>query len=343
MNKLAQIILEDANLVNKKINFSELLGKKILITGASGMVGTYLLATLKNLNDKNPEKIKTFAVMQNSPLPFQKFLLNYKGAKILKGDLTDYAFLKKLPKVDYIIHAAGYAQPNLFLKDQAKTLYINTATTLMLFENLLPNGKFLFISSSEIYSGLANPPYKENSVGTTNTDHPRSCYIESKRCGEAICTAFKNKGVNAKSVRLSLAYGPGTKPNDQRVLNSFIQKAIQNKKIELMDRGHAKRTYCYITNSVEIIWKVLLFGQELIYNGGGNSKTTIGRLAREIGQYLNTPVSFPKNSANQLKGAPDDVCLDMTKFEKEFGKIDYTSLKNGLKKTIEWQKELYKI
>jgi nucleoside-diphosphate-sugar epimerase len=343
MNKLAQIILEDANSVNKKINLSELLGKKILITGASGMVGTYLLASLKNLADKNPGKIKTFAVMQNFPLSFQKFLLNYKGAKILKGDLTDCSFLKKIPKVDYIIHAAGYAQPSLFLKNQDKTIYINTATTLMLFEKLLPNGKFLFISSSEIYSGLTYPPYKENSVGTTNTDHPRSCYIESKKCGEAICAVFKNKGVNAKSVRLSLAYGPGTKPNDQRVLNSFIQKGIKNKKIELMDRGEAKRTYCYITDSVEIIWKVLLFGQELIYNGGGNSKTAIGQLAREIGRYLNIPVYFPKSSANQLKGAPENVRLDMTKFEKEFGKINYTPLKDGLKKTIEWQKELYKI
>lgn len=341
MNKLAQIILEDAQIICQKIDFSELLGKKILITGASGLVGTYLLAGLKSLADKNPGKIKTFAIMQNPPLPFQKFLLNYKGAKILKNNLTNYAFCQKLPRVDYIIHAAGYAQPSLFLKNPAETLHINTATTLMLFEKLSPNGKFLFVSSSEVYSGLPNPPYKETDIGTTNTNHPRACYIEGKRCGEAICNAHRAKGVNVKSARLSLVYGPGTRPHDTRVLNSFIEKALINRKITLLDQGTAKRTYCYVADAAEMIWHILLRGKETLYNAGGFSKTTIGELAQKIGAHFDIPVIFPENSNESLAGAPEDVSLDMTKVKNEFGKTDYVSLSDGLKKTIEWQKELY--
>ena len=97
-----------------------------------------------------------------------------------------------------------------FMQNPVKTLQLNTSTTLLLFEKLLPGGKFLFISTSELYSGLSHPPFTEQQIGTTNTTHPRACYIEGKRCGEAIVNAFREQGVNAKSARLALAYGPGT-------------------------------------------------------------------------------------------------------------------------------------
>jgi len=228
------------------------------------------------------------------------------------------------------------------MENPTKTLKLNTLATFILFDKLNTGGKFLFISSSEVYSGNKNFPYKETEIGKTNTDHQRSCYIEAKRCGEAICNAQRIKGINAKSVRLSLAYGPGTKPNDQRVLNSFIQKAIESKEIKLLDKGEAKRTYCYITDAVEIMWHVLLNGKEAIYNIGGESKTTISELAKKIGRYMDVPVIFPKSSENTLSGAPEDVCLDMKKVKNEFNKSNFTSLDEGLKKTIEWQKILYK-
>ncbi|MEK7097218.1 MAG: NAD-dependent epimerase/dehydratase family protein, partial [Patescibacteria group bacterium] len=169
-----------------------------------------------------------------------------------------------------------------------------------------------------------------------------SCYIEAKRCGEAICNAYRAKGVQAKSARLSLAYGPGTKQGDLRVLNSFIQKAIQGK-IEMLDYGEAKRTYCYISDAIEIMWKILLFGKEPVYNVGGFSNITIADLARKIGKYLDIPVVFPKISSDKISGAPVDVSLDMSKVKNEFGKTEYVSLDEGLERTIEWQKKLYQI
>jgi nucleoside-diphosphate-sugar epimerase len=148
---------------------------------------------------------------------------------------------------------------------------------------------------------------------------------------------------NVRSARLSLAYGPGTKPGDTRVLNSFIEKGI-NGKIEMIDQGKATRTYCYISDAIEIMWDILLFGKEPIYNVGGFSTTTIASLAKKIGKTLNTKVMIPKKD-NALTGSPQNVRLDMSKVSKEFNKkrTDYIPLEIGLAKTIEWQKEIYKI
>lgn len=340
MDKLFDIIAKDAESIIKKVDLQEIRGKTILITGASGLIGNYFLATLWQFLHSKPSGTKIIAIMQSEPLPYLKKFLNYEGMEILKGDLADYNFCKTLPNFDYIIHAAGYGQPGRFMENPIKTLKLNTFTTFILFEKLNKDGKFLFISTSEVYSGNPNFPYKESEIGTTNTDHSRSCYIEAKRCGEAICNAHREKKVNAKSARLSLAYGPGTKPEDQRVLNSFIQKGI-NGEINLLDPGEAKRTYCYVSDAVEIMWNILLNGKDAIYNVGGHSKTTIAELANKIGGILNVPVRFPQNINNTLIGAPLDVSLDMTKAEKEFNKINYIDLDDGLKKTIEWQKELY--
>jgi len=163
------------------------------------------------------------------------------------------------------------------MEKSTKTLKLNTETTFYLFDKLKKNGKFLFLSTSEVYSGLANPPHKESEIGTTNTTHPRSCYIEAKRCGEAICNAHREKGVQSKSARLSLAYGPGTKPNDLRVINSFIQKALQGKR-ELLDQGEAKRTYCYKSDKTEIMETVLIPLDkwiEMIFTGEVRDSKTI--------------------------------------------------------------------
>lgn len=337
MNKLVSIIQEDVLKILPRINFLEMQGKTIVLTGASGLIGTYFLATLREIHAKKI-KINVVAVAQHA---FPEYL-SYFGENVnfIQCDLTDASCLSRLPQADYIIHAAGYGQPGKFMEDPLKTIELNTTCTIALFKKLNKGGKFLFVSSSEVYSGLQKPPHKENEIGTTNPTHPRACYIEAKRCGEAIVNVERHQGVNAKSARLSLAYGPGTKRGDQRVINSFIQKALTGK-LELLDRGEARRTYCYVQDAVEIMWNVLLFGKEPAYNVGGTSGVTIKNLAERIGNMLKVPVVFPSTSAEKYAGAPVDVRLDMTKVENEFKKTEYAPLDEGLARTIEWQKLLY--
>ncbi len=340
MNGLKELALKDGEKICNKVNLSELKGKRILITGASGLVGITFLACLNLLVQKFSNDLQVVAVTKSSDNDLVRSLLNFKTANVLDGDLTDRNFLDSLPEVDYVIHAAGYGQPGLFMENPLATIKLNTIATCCLIEKLSASGKFLFVSSSEVYSGLSTPPFSESDIGITNTTHPRSCYIESKRCGEAICNASRTKGIQAKSARLGHTYGPGTKRNDRRVINSFIQQGIQKGKIDLLDKGLAIRNYCYVSDAVEIMWHILLRGKEPIYNVGGLFHINIAGLAELIGNYLGVPVNFPEKSES-MAGAPENVFLNMKLVEHEFGKVDYVSFEEGIKKTVDWQKLLY--
>lgn len=340
MNSFSEIIIEDSKNIVSKIDFSGLDNKSILITGASGLIGTYLLASLDNLLTSKPFKLKINLLIHSDLPEYIKPLTKGMDCSIYQGDITNSSFCKTLPTVDYIIHAAGYGQPGKFMEDPIKTLQINTGATLDLFEHLNKDGSFLFLSTSEVYSGLINPPFNESQIGTTTTSHLRAPYIEGKRAGETICNTYRRLGINAKSARLSLAYGPGTKSYDKRVLNNFIEKALTRGKIEMQDQGQAKRTYCYITDAIEILWKILLFGKEAIYNVGGESRITIADLAQLIAKEIGVSVVFPKNPS-EFTGAPEDVYLDLTKIKEEFEKIEFVPLEEGIKTTINWQKNLY--
>jgi UDP-glucuronate decarboxylase len=340
MNKLANLIIDDCSkIINNKI-FNDLNKKTILITGATGLIGHYLIATLDNINKNGINPTMLYVIYQSDPPFYFNDLCTNLNVEFIKGDLTDDIFLKELPKADIIIHAAGYGQPGKFMHDKIKTIELNTKATIATLNKLNPDGKYVFLSTSEVYNGLTTPPFNENQIGTTDPSNERSCYIEGKRCGEAIVNAYNSKGINAKSIRLSLAYGPGTKVDDARVINNFIQKAIINNKIELLDSGNSMRTYLYVLDAVEIIFKILLNGKFNLYNLGGESRTTIINLANLIAENIGVEVFTPENKIGLL-GAPSDVFLDMSLFKNEFKFDNFIPLKIGLNKTIQWQKILY--
>jgi len=330
------MIQKECSKITNTIDFSQLRNKNVLVTGASGLIGIYMLSCLKNVKEKF--NIKIYAWVKNDIDPFFKNI--FDECFIIQNDITDQSIFDKLPNFDYIIHSSGYAQPNKFLDDKIKTITLNTVTTINLLNKLNKDGKFLFVSTSELYSGLNVELLSEEDIGTTNTNHPRSCYIDSKRCGESICYSFIEKGIDIKIARLSLAYGPGTKPNDTRVMNSIIQKALLNDVIELFDDGSAVRTYCYITDIVEMFWNILFFGKHRLYNVGGISKTTILDLANKIGNTLNKRVITPSKNEG-LKGSPKLVNLNLNRYIDEFNKKEFVSLDEGLIQTINWQKHIY--
>ncbi len=334
-------IIED-DIFNLQNNFDSSFfhNKKILLTGASGLLGTYFLAYFKLIS--NQVKINVTGIVNSNINSNTLYHSNFSECQLLEIDLTENFTSSTLSKYDIIIHAAGYGQPGKFLDNQIKTIQVNTSSLIKLFDLLNENGTFLFISTSEVYTGLVDIPFNEGQIGTNNTDHPRACYIESKRCGETICFAKRKTGINAISARLALAYGPGTKINDHRVLNNFIQKALINKSILLQDNGEAERVYCYISDAIEILINIIIAGKNPLYNVGGKSHTTILNLANIIGNHLNVPVLLPEK-VNILYGSPQCVSLDMSLVEKEFDKTVFTNLNDGLSKTIQWQKYIYNI
>ena len=330
------MILDETKNIVSKINFEQLKNKKVLITGASGLIGVYMVSSLNHILEKY--NITLYAWVKNEI--DDEFKTFFEKCIIIQKDITDSSSFNELPNFDCIIHAAGYGQPNKFLDDKLKTISLNTTSTINLFSKLNENGKFLFVSSSEIYSGLDSQNILETEIGTTTPNHPRGCYIEGKRCGEAICNSFLNKGFDIKIIRLSLAYGPGTKKNDNRVLNSLIEKGLSDDNIKLLDNGSAIRTYCYITDVIEMFWNVFLFGKEPIYNIGGKSITTILKLAELIGENLDKKVLLPEIE-EELAGNPKIVNISLDKYINEFNKDNFVSLEDGLKRTIMWQKYIY--
>ena len=336
------IIQRDAREIVAALPTEKLAGQTVLLTGATGIVGTYFLATLRELADGPHAPAKVYAVARREVPAHLRQVFAHPRFALLTGDLHDSAFCRTLPAAGLVIHAGGYGQPGKFMENPLATLRLNTAATCELLDRLAPGGRFLFISTSELYSGLPNPPYREEQIGTTNTDHARACYIEAKRCGEAICHAATRSGLTARAARLALAYGPGTRADDQRVLNTFIRRALTEKAIRMMDQGTAWRTYGYVADAVRILWRILLEGREVVYNVGGDSRITIRGLAELIGRLADVPVSFPAEAPGQaLVGAPDDVRLDMGRFEREFGPLTFVPLEAGVQRTLAWQKWLY--
>jgi nucleoside-diphosphate-sugar epimerase len=327
---------EDIQKINSEINFSEMKNKSILITGATGLIGTYLLLSLNNIIDNLNISI---TIIHNSPIDeVFKEIINFEKINCINEDITNIDKLEKLlDNYDYIIHSAGYGQPSKFLQNQLKTLELNTTSTFFLFNKLKKNGKFLFISSSEVY--FDNENQIESLIGYSTPEHERACYIEGKRCGETICNIYRKNEIDAKSVRLSLTYGPGTKKNDQRMLTNFIQKAIEFNKIKLLDDGKGIRTYLYVADATIMIWNIFLNGKENVYNVGGQEKYTIFELANKISKLMNVEVEVGEN--NSLLGSPKSVNLNMSRYQSEFGELKLNELNNGLNKTIEWQKIIY--
>ena len=320
----------------------QLENKTIMITGASGIIGTHFLYALHSIQREAGLRIRVIAIVNRGIPEHLVSLSNKDSIEFLVGDLAAESFVNSLPKADIIIHAATYGQPGMFLEHPEVTIKLNTYVTLVLFERVLTqNGRFLFVSTSELYSGLSNPPFSEMQIGTSTPNHPRACYIEAKRCGEAIVNVYRKKGYNATSARLSLAYGPGTRPGDRRVLNNFIEKALVEKEIRLLDKGDAKRTYCYVSDAVYMMWRILLEGKECVYNVAGRSTVTIADLAHLVGKISGVNVVFPDKDEDGMPGAPEDVRLDISRFSSEFGMREFIDLEKGLTNTIDWQRSLY--
>ena len=325
------ILFEDAAAVLKAVDLSSLDGASIFITGATGLIGTHLLASLCLLKESGCD-VDVLGQYHSEPADFTQEIVRRGGFHLTQ---------EARPQArDVVIHASGYGQPTLFTRNPAETIRLNAEVTGRLLRTLPADGKFLFISSVEVYSGLEKDFASESDIGMTTPHHPRACYIEGKRCGEAIVNAYSRAGVDARSARLATAYGPGTRKNDLRAMNQFIRQALVEKHIDMKFPGHDARTFCYISDAIAMLWKILLNGTREVYNVGGRTFTNMADVAKEISEITGAGLTLPAESP-EMTGAPHAVHLDISRYENEFGRKDFVYLDKGLERTIEWQKGLY--
>lgn len=339
-SQAARHILEsDGDLAVSGLDASFFAEKSVLVTGASGLIGTGLIAAMRSLRTLGVD-VKISAHGYSDPPDIFTQWHEEGHLSLLRSNLAEPASWEPLPQADIIIHAAGYGQPGKFMEAPLHALMLNTGATAALLKKLRPGGAFLFFSSTEVYQGLDRPRLKESDIGTTAPDHPRSSYIEGKRCGEAFCHNARAMGVRAMAVRLAHTYGPGTRPQDRRVINMFIEKALKDGQIVMQDAGKVVRTWGYLSDVVETTLNILSRGQQAVYNVGGRSTLTIRELGTEIARLCAVPLVLPETVAS-VAGAPQHVEVDISRAEAEFGKTRYVPLEEGLRRTIDYQRHFY--
>jgi len=330
---LFDLIDREAREIASKIDHTALERKTIMVTGAGGFLGSLFFASAVRAA-ADVSGVKIVAVVRSESADYLKPYIENERVSLCAGDLSDRSFCDSLPRADLIIHAAGSAEPAVFMGEGDTVLKINTVATVVLLEKLNAGGSFLFISSSDLYNGLQAALFSEEQIGTTNTDHPRACYIEGKRTGETLCHLARKRGVHATAVRLSVTYGPGLKAGDRRVIPSLIEKSFAGR-IRLLDRGEGRRSFCYITDALEMMWYVLLYGQHTVYNVGGKADVSVRDVAETIGRIRGVAVVLPPTDA-AIAGAPHSGCLDLTRVLTEYRKEDFVGLEEGLRRTVEW-------
>ncbi len=320
--------------------------KTVLITGANGLIGTYLIYLLHLANTQQNAGIHLIAVSKHGPGEKLRDLFRDSGYEFYPVDLA--AGNVEFPwKTDFIIHAATYAQPEIFMKNYSETIRLNILVTEKLLQKAKADGaRVLFLSSSEVYGepDVAHIPTREDYPGLCSPLSVRSIYAESKRTGETLCCAYRSfESVDVKIARISMSYGPGLTIRDKRVMGQFINQALTNQKITMLDDGSKIRTFCYVADLALMLLSVLLYGKDFVYNTGGNERITIRQLAEEICAQTGSTLSVenaPPPPGNLVKDSPDIVELDIAKVCSEFHLPPFKSFREGLARTIEWNKKL---
>lgn len=339
LNPVIEKDIED--ILNNKIDFKKLENRTILITGASGMIGSYLMYTLTALNDLQSYNIKIVALVRDkNKIPM--YLKGRPDIVVLEQDVCERIMFNE--KVDYIIHAASPASPKIMREKPVDTIMANTIGTFNTLKLANNNNiqAYLYISSREVYG----EPYEgqeifdENTYGFVDPLLPRSCYPEGKKAAETMCVSFKEQyGLNVKIARPAHTYGPGMSIYDGRVQADFLKNVVNNENIIMKSNGESVRTYTYISDVISGIFYVLLNSDDVAYNmADENAKITIKGLAELlVNLYPERGLKVEMQIDNDQKGcAPFKLGIINSDKLKKLGWCPKISLEDGFKRTVEY-------
>jgi nucleoside-diphosphate-sugar epimerase len=352
---LHPVILEDIHsVIEQTPALKRLAGKTILVTGAGGMLASYLSYTVAVLNESFLEQpCRLLAATRRegqsyrrlAPLVESDPLAGPTRVQFVTMDCADPNIAID-PPVHFVIHAASPASPIDYLDRPLDTARANTLGLLALLETARANPieSFLFISSGQIYGSPSDRfvPTPESYAGEIDPLAERSCYDEAKRFGETLCAIYcRQYGVPARIARPFQVYGPGLAESDKRAFAEFTCLAAAGRPIVLRSDGTARRTYCYLSDATVALWHVLLEGKPLqAYNVGCSEPVlTIRELAELVAGMADPPVKvIQRKSANDrhLAGSPVVTCPDVRKVSRLIGWQPRIGPAEGFQRTLRW-------
>ncbi|MBN2463377.1 MAG: SDR family oxidoreductase [Dehalococcoidia bacterium] len=306
---------------------------RILVTGGAGFLGSHLCDSLVSqghsiicVDNLLTGKLSNIEhLMPGSDFEFSK--QNVSNRLQIYGD------------IDYVLHFASPASPIDYYKFPVETLKVGSMGTLRAL-NLArgKKAKFLLASTSEVYGDPLQSPQAEDYKGNVSSVGPRSVYDEAKRFAEAITMTYHRiYNIDTKIVRIFNTYGPRMKKDDGRAIPTFITQALENKSVTIFGDGQQTRSFCYVSDLIEGINRLMLSDFIGPMNLGNPEELTILDIARKIIQITTS------SSDLTFKPLPEDDPKqrrpDITKAKKILGWNPIVKLDAGLRETIEWFKK----
>ncbi len=306
--------------------------KKVLITGAAGFIGSHLsdLFIKENFFVYGVDNFITGNINNI------KHLANEKNFDFIEHDITKPLIIKD--KINYILHFASPASPIDYLKFPIQTLKVGALGTYNCLGMALNHkARMLIASTSEVYGDPLVHPQKEDYWGNVNPIGPRGVYDEAKRYAEAITMAYhRYHKVDTRIVRIFNTYGERMRLNDGRVVPNFVYQALKNKPITVFGKGNQTRSFCYVSDLTNGIYKLLMSKIDTPVNIGNPTEMSILNFAKKIKKLTNS------KSKIVFKPLPvDDPKVrkpNITKAKKYLKWSPKISLDEGLSKTIKWFK-----
>lgn len=292
-----KVIREDLEQIIARVDLSSLRGKGVLITGGAGMLAAYLVRLMDLLNEEYDYGIRLGLLVRSRERARARLgeLLDHRGVTVLEQDVC--VPIAADQRFDYIVHAAGAADPGSITRRPFEVIEANTVGTANVCRLAREQGgEILLLSTREIYGAVDTAAIRENMAGALDPLISRSCYPESKRCAEAMLLANYNEyGVPFKTARIAHAYGPGMAiDNDGRIMADLMGDMVHHRDLVLKSTGQMKRSFCYISDAVTALLQVMLRGKagEAYNVSNEREEITVAELARLMAAQAGTEVVF---------------------------------------------------
>ena len=323
-------------------------GKSFLITGASGLIGSFLIDVLMYKNIQENFACKIYAVGRNIEKAQNRFsdYWNSEEFEFISHDINLPLENESIDKIDYVLHMASNTHPVAYATDPIGTVTANIIGTSNLLEFAVKHKaiRFAFASSNEIYGENRGDVelFEEHYCGYIDSNTMRAGYPESKRCGEALCQAYKKqKNLDIVIPRLTRSYGPTLLLTDTKALSQFLRKGLNGEDIVLKSEGTQYYSYTYVADAVAGLLTVMLKGVNgEAYNIADEpSDIMLKDLAAIIAEYANRKVVFELPDEVEKAGfsKATKARLDGSKIKQLGWKMNYP-IKIGITRTLDIMK-----